>query len=101
MDEMLKIISKYPNGTFFKVSWRLRQIIVEGILDTIYETDNGLEGDKAYQEYFACSFKVNKIVQNSYHSNLEQGQLIEISIYNSPTSIELKDGTVIWHNADD
>ena len=49
---MLKIISQYPNGTFFKVSWRLRQIIVEGILDTIYETDNGLEGDKAYQEYF-------------------------------------------------
>lgn len=101
MDEMLKIISQYPNGTFFKVSWRLRQIIVEGILDTIYETDNGLEEDKGYQEYFACPFKVNKIIQNSYHSTLQQGQLIEISIYNSPTSIELKDGTVIWQKADD
>lgn len=165
---MLKIISQYPNGTFFKVSWRSRQIVVEGILDTIYETDNGLsqnrdgkmkfrecdtvrilkdygdnvkkgeigailvafeepveayevefldaegypkaqctllpddlEEDKGYQEYFACSFKVNKIIQNSYHSTLKQGQLIEISIYNSPTSIELKDGTVIWQKADD
>ena len=96
MDEMMKIIGRYPNGTFFKVSWGLREIIIEGVLDTIYETDNGLEGDEGYQEYFACAFRINKIVQNLDSLDLKQGQLIEISKYNSPSSIELEDGTVIW-----
>lgn len=96
MDEMMRAISRYPNGTVLKVSWQFGRIVVEGLIDTIYETDNGSEGTEDYREYFACAFKIQKIIQNLGDVDLEQGQLIEISKYNEPTSIELEDRTIIW-----
>lgn len=96
MDEMMQTISRYPNGTVLKVSWQFGKIVIEGLIDTIYETDNGLENTEDYREYFACAFKVQKIIRNLGGVNLERGQLIEISKYNEPTSIELENHTIIW-----
>lgn len=97
MDEMMRIISRYPNGTYLKVSWGFENVVIGGLIETIYETDNGLEEDaEDYQEYFACLFKVEKIVQNLEKVSIKKGQLLEISKCNKPTNIELADGTVIW-----
>lgn len=43
MDEMMREINKYPNGTYLKLEWEDRQLVLEGIIDTIYETDNRLD----------------------------------------------------------
>ena len=94
MDEMMKAISRYPNGTFLIVSWRFGKLIVEGFIDTIYEANNDL--DEESEEYFACAFQIESVVQNSEDIDLKQGQLIEISKCNKPTSVRLKDGTTIW-----
>ena len=97
MDEMMRTFSKYPNGTCLKVSWDFGKIVIVGLIDTIFETNNGLEEDaENYREYYACAFKVEKIVKNWKDINIKQGQLIEISEYNKPTGIEMEDGTVIW-----
>ncbi len=49
---MVREISKYPNGTYLKIEWENSQLVLEGIIDTIYETDNGLEEDDAgYMEF--------------------------------------------------
>ena len=41
IDDMVREISKYPNGTYLKIEWENSQLVLEGIIDTIYETDNG------------------------------------------------------------
>lgn len=43
MDEMMKVISKYANGTYLKVEWENGQLVLKGKIDTIYESNNGLE----------------------------------------------------------
>ena len=65
-----------------------------GFIDTLYETNNGLEEDaEGYREYFACAFKVEKIIKNTGDKSLKQGQLIEISECDKPT-----DRIGGWHN---
>ena len=52
IDEMVRTLSQYPNGTFLRLSWDCESFVIDGILDTIYETDNGAdEGSKEYQEF--------------------------------------------------
>lgn len=97
MDEMLRKISKYPNGTFIKITWEYENIAIEGVIDTIYETDNGLDmDDKEYQEFYACTVMVKKVISNLKMEKLKINQLIELSKENQPTSIALEDGTIIW-----
>lgn len=97
MDEMMKAISKYANGTWLKVEWENGQLILEGIIDTIYESNNGLEEeDEGYKEFYACAFNVEKVINNSKDKECQKGALIEISIENEPTLIVLNDGSVIW-----
>ena len=43
MDEMMKRINKFDNGTYLKVEWQNGQLVLGGRIDTIYETNNGLE----------------------------------------------------------
>lgn len=33
MDEMIKIINKYPNGTYLLLQWEKEAISLEGIID--------------------------------------------------------------------
>lgn len=97
MDEMIRIISQYPNGTFLKIVWEYGKSIVEGVIDTIYETDNGLDiCEKDYQEFYACAFWIKAVICDWMKMGLRNHQLIEISRERQPTSIELEDGTIIW-----
>lgn len=97
MDEMLRKISAYPNGTFLRISWEYEGTTVEGVIDTIYETDNGLdEKEEGYQEFYACAVYVSKIIGNPQSRGVTVNSLIEISKYNQPTCIRLEDGAVIW-----
>ncbi|MBR5157189.1 MAG: hypothetical protein IKW59_05415 [Clostridia bacterium] len=66
----------------------------------VYETDNGLECDaEGYLEYYACSIKVSKIVQNQ--DDLEIGEYIELSEYNEPRRIEFENGEILWEKSND
>lgn len=97
MDEMMKAISKYANGTYLRVEWNDGQLALEGKIDTIYESNNGLdEEDDGYKEFYACAFNVENILNNLNDKECPIGGLIEISIENEPTLIELNDGSIIW-----
>lgn len=97
MDEMMKAINKYANGTYLKVEWENGQLVLEGRIDTIYETNNGFEEeDDGYKEFYACAFSVENIVSNSKEKECHIGGLIEISIENEPTLIALDNGSIIW-----
>jgi len=98
MDDLLKVIAQYPMGVKLIVEWRRYMVI--GSLDTIYETDNGLEmDDKGYQEFYACLLYVDNIfgeIEDSQH--FSKGDFLEISLQNPPLKISLEDGTIIWGN---
>lgn len=97
MDEMMKAINKYANGTYLKVEWENGQLVLEGRIDTIYETNNGFEEeDDGYKEFYACAFSVENIVSNPKEKECHIGGLIEISIENEPTLIALDNGSIIW-----
>lgn len=97
MDELMREISKYPNGTYLKVEWENSQLVLEGKIETIYESDNGLgEEEEEYKEFYACAFRIEKIIKNSATRVCGIDNLIEISIENQPTLITLQDGSVIW-----
>lgn len=97
MDELLKAINKFPNGTKLIINWK-SGVEIEGEIDTIYETNNGLDmDDEGYQEYYACTINVLAIKDPSQeHSNIEVGGLIEVSMQNPPLSVISENGTVIW-----
>lgn len=99
MDDLLKAISKYPNGTKLIINWKSGVEII-GEIDTIYETNNGLDmEEEGYQEYYACAFKV-LAVKNILKDKLdiEVGDLIEISIQKLPLSVMTENKTIIWQN---
>ena len=97
MDKMMQEIGKYSNGTYLKVEWENGQLVLEGIIDTIYESDNGLdEEDDNYKEFYACAFRIEKVCKNSMDKACEINNLIELSIENQPTLIALQDGSIIW-----
>lgn len=97
MDELLTAINKYPNGTKLIINWK-NGMEIKGDIDTIYETNNGLEMDEeGYQEYYACAFNVLVILNSSEEkSNIEVGGLIEVSMQDPPMRVTLEDGTLVW-----
>ncbi len=97
LDKMMSELCKYPNGTELKVEWDQGKVILFGEIDTIYESDNGLnDEDDGYKEYYACAFKVKEIIKNLTDQNFEKNMLVEISIENQPTLITLEDNQIIW-----
>ena len=96
-DEMMQVLSKYPNGTLLRFCWDYGVLVIDGTIDTIYETDNSAdENSKEYQEFYACAIQIKRIIKNTTNKFLMVNSLVEVSINNQPTSIELSDGAVIW-----
>ncbi len=100
MDEMMRVINKYSNGTYLKVEWGSGELVLEGEIDTIYESNNGLDEENVgYKEFYACAFRIKNIINNINNIEYHVGDLIEISVENEPALIVLNDGSVGWEKS--
>lgn len=97
MDALLSEISKYPNGTKLIICWS-NGLKINGEIDTIYETDNGLEMEEdKYFEYYACAFRVLAILNFSKKKpKFRVNELIEVSMQDAPFRVTLENETVVW-----
>lgn len=96
LDELIKKISQYPNGTNLILKYE-NGLSLNVKIDTIYESNNGFEdNEEEYKEFYACAVKVESIINNGDNNNVSEESLIEISMENCPQSIELEDGTLVW-----
>ncbi len=96
MDELMRSINKYPNGTKLIIVLN-NGTKIKGQIDTIYETDNGLEPDEdGYKEFYACVLKVETFLDNIKDEAINVGSLIEISMQEPPLGIWLEDNTKVW-----
>ncbi|RKJ08256.1 hypothetical protein D7X33_50125, partial [Butyricicoccus sp. 1XD8-22] len=78
-DDFISALNRYPNGTRVVVAWG-NNLKVKAELDTIYETDNGLEmEEEGYEEYFACTLKILSIEKNVSKKIVREGELLELS----------------------
>ena len=93
MDKMLCTISRYPTGTQLTVELQDGGI-VSGHIDTMYETDNGLElDDKGYEEFHAWLLSIENIEKHSSETKpFLIGGLWEFSKQNLPRRIILNTG---------
>ena len=97
MNDMIKTLSLYPNGTYIKLEWAHEGLVLGGVIDTIYETDNGkIEGTSLFREFRAFAFRVKAVLQNDNNGAYPVGSLLEISPETVPTAIYLQDDTVVW-----
>lgn len=97
MDEMLRAISNYPNGTYIQIEWAEAGVILGGVIDTIYQTDNGHpEGTSGFREYYACAFRIRDVIKNLSGNAYSANSLMEVSMESSPTRIALRDDELVW-----
>lgn len=69
--------------------------VIEGQVDTCYETDNGLEiDDPNYEEYYACVMRVIKVIVNKTKT-LKEDNLIEVNYHNYPQQIQDLQGNIL------
>lgn len=95
--DVVSVLNRYPNGTRLRIVLEEGRIILEGVIDTIYETCNNLDdNDGRCVEYYACAFMITRVAKNFSTTKFEEDTLLELSKYNEPLQIELQDGTVIW-----
>lgn len=97
MDEMLRAISNYPNGTYLQIEWADAGVILGGVIDTIYQTDNGCpEGTSGFREYYVCAFRLKDIIKNVSGNAYNANSLMEVSMEAPPTMITLRDDEIVW-----
>lgn len=98
MENIIYVINRYPIGQQMVIEWP-DGFKFAGELDTIYETDNGLElEDSAYKEYDASAFLIKKILSHSEESikrSIQEGELYEVSM-EEPSIRLLVNEKVIW-----
>ncbi|MEW4289667.1 hypothetical protein [Rossellomorea marisflavi] len=101
-DPLIKALKDHRKSTIV-MEWE-NGLKVSGKLDTIFETDNGLEDDD-FIEYDSAIFRVDHILAKPYDvDNViyqwlanNQGDLIEVSLLNDcPSLLELTNGITIW-----
>ena len=99
MDELLYKLNKYPNGTRLIIELN-KGMKIRGEIDTICESDNGLDMDEeGYEEYYACIIKVLSILDNQKQiESVKVGSLMEISMQNPPVGIWLENTTIVWQS---
>ena len=91
-----KFLTQFPNGTKFYFYFN------DGVellckLDTLYETDNGLEmGDPLYEEYYAAAIEIIEVINDNEMNMFKAGQFKEFSNKKSPEIIKNLNGQVIW-----
>lgn len=96
MDEFISVLNKFPNGTELFVEFE-ENVRIKAVIDTMYETDNGLElEDENYEEFYACLLEIISIEKNSSNTELIEGALLELTKYNKPSNIFLSNGEQIW-----
>ena len=114
MDEMMRRVFREPGDTLLRVEWKDLGLMLEGMIDTCYESCNCLEEDDPdYKEYYACALRITRILQCPADFPKQTGDLIEISIdrqcltsagkeneapffLEQPTAIRREDGTLVW-----
>lgn len=100
---MIMRLLDFKNGTFLKLEWESKALVIEGNIDTFYETYDVSNEDF---EYFAMAFFVKRIVKAGVpiaeYSDSEISAtpitidgLMEISMCNEPSKICLSDGTIL------
>ncbi|OZI12921.1 hypothetical protein CEW92_04080 [Bacillaceae bacterium SAS-127] len=95
-NSLLREISKYPNGAVFFITLE-NGLEAEVTLDTIYETDNGLEEDEpGFKEYMAALFVINKILKVAKENVPKEGSYFEVSILEPPKELQLLSGENVW-----
>lgn len=97
MDEMIYAISQYVNGSYLVMEWENAGLVLGGQIETIYQTDNGKpERVTTFREFYACAFRITRILKNLSANAYYANSLMEISSEAPPSRISLEDGTVIW-----
>jgi hypothetical protein len=96
LEEFLDILNAFPNGEKFIFDLE-KGLRVKAEIETMYETDNGLEMEEEdYEEYFACALKILSIELNEINSAIKEGILIEVSKFYKPSKITLISGKLVW-----
>lgn len=98
MNDFINEMTNHPNGTELIFIWK-DGLKIKAQIDTMYDTDNGLELDEeGYEEYHACLVKVTSIMKESeiLRFNIEENKFLEISDKNAPDEIQLENGETIW-----
>ena len=97
MDELMRAISKYPNGTYMKIEWDSALLALGGVIETIYQTDNGMpETASMYREYYAAAFRIKHILKNGSGQTYSSNMAMEVSMLTAPSRVFLENDTLIW-----
>lgn len=97
MDEMMRLISNFPNGTYIKVEWDSAKLTLGGVIETIYQTDNGLpESVTEFKEYYAMVFRIKDVLKNESGQVYTGNMVMEISQYSAPSRIWSQHNILIW-----
>ncbi|MBR1854816.1 MAG: hypothetical protein IJ794_17005 [Lachnospiraceae bacterium] len=97
MDEMMSVLNKFPNATYVKLEWESAKLTLGGLIETIYQTDNGLpEAVSEYREYYAMVFRIKDVIKNESGQIYSGNMVMEVSTFSAPTRIWSQNDILIW-----
>ena len=100
MDEMMRLLSSFPNGTYIKIEWDSAKLALGGRIETIYETDNGLpESVSDFKEYYAMVFRIKDVIKNESGQIYAGNMVMEVSPVSPPSRIWSQHDMLIWQDA--